>query len=197
MSKAIRLLVPLAAVAVVAASLLQGPTSAAQPGQGGDAAAGGGGSGTAAGATTVTTARAAGPADPADWTVSAPAILVDPVGSRVEFTVTVDNPGRKASGAIVFALNGLLPEPPSQVEATLERRSHGRWVTLRAEGAAGTWYFETETVTFRHGRSVFRFRIGHPADASPNRLRMRTYARVAGTATPAAHTTVEVPAHTP
>jgi hypothetical protein len=189
MSKVIRLLLPLAAVAVVAAGLLQGQTSVAQLGRGDDS--------TAASATTATPTRAARPADPADWSVSAPATLVDPVGSRVEFTVTVRNPGRAARGTIVFALNWLLPEPPSGVTATLERRSHGRWVTLRDEGAAGTLYFETETLTFRHGRNVFMFRIGHPADASPYRLRMATNAHVAGTATPAAHTTVEVPARTP
>jgi hypothetical protein len=224
MSKAIRLLLPLAAVAVIAACLLRGQTSAAQQGQGGDSAAaggsggaagaatptptraarpadsaaagGGGSSGSAAGTATPTPTQVARPADPADWAVSAPAALVDPVGSRVEFTVTVDNPGRAARGTIVFALNGVWPESPGLVEATIERRSPGRWVALPEEGAAGTLYFETEAVKFQHGRTVLRFRIGHPADASPNRIRMRTYALVAGTATPAAHTTVKVPAGT-
>jgi hypothetical protein len=210
---------------VVAAGLLQGQTSVAQLGRGddsaaasattatpaqaarpadpadaqlsrgGDSSARSGSSGTAVSATTATPARAARPADPADWSVSAPATLVAPVGSRVEFTVAVHNPGRAARGTIVFALNGLVPELPSG--GTLERRSHGRWVALPEEGAAGTRYLDTETLTFRHGRNVFRFRIGHPADASPNRLRMRTFAQVAGTNTPSAHTTVEVPARTP
>jgi hypothetical protein len=190
MSKTTRLLAPLAAAAAVAAVLAPGQASAAKQGQGSGAAA--------AGATTVAAARAAHSSDPADWTVSAPATLVNPVGSRVEFTVTVDNPGRPAPGVIVFGMHGLLPSPPSWVAATLDLRTHGRWVALQDEGAAGARYFDTETVRFRHGRTVFRFRIGHPADASPNRIDMRTYADVAGAgATPAAGTTVEVPARTP
>jgi hypothetical protein len=198
MSKATRLLVPLAAAAVAAASLLPGHAAAAKQGQGsGSAAAAGMSTATAAGTAAVIATRAAHASNPAGPTVSAPATLVAPVGRRVGFTVTVDNPGRTARGTIVFALVGQLPEPPSPVEATLERRSHSRWVPLREEGAAGTRYFSTGTVKFQHGRTVFRFRIGHPADANPNRIQMRTYALVAGTATPDAHTTVEVPALNP
>jgi hypothetical protein len=125
--------------------------------------------------------------------VSAPATVVNPVGSRVGFTVAVHNPSRAARGTIVFALVGQVPEPPGLVEATLDRGTYTGWVPLREEGAAGTRYFDTGTVHLRPGRNVFRFRIGHPADASPNRIDMRTYALVAQTTTPETHTTIEVP----
>jgi LPXTG-motif cell wall-anchored protein len=87
-------------------------------------------------------------------------------GSAARFAVEVTNSGPEFTGKIAIAANSA-SDGLGLPGISIDRSTGGGWTKLPMEGAAGTWWFAGDGLTFRTGQTAFTFRVNVSAKATP------------------------------